>query len=91
MTTASELSADNTDPRSLALKTLVERGYVNQATNVAGLDDALSTGIVPAYAGFDATADSLHVGHLLLIMSLRRLQQAGHKPRADRRWHHPHR
>ncbi|SJM34308.1 tyrosine--tRNA ligase [Mesorhizobium delmotii] len=80
MTTASELSLDQTEPRSSILKTLIKRGYVNQATNLAGLDDAFSTGIVPAYAGFDATADSLHVGHLLVIMSLRRLQQAGHKP-----------
>lgn len=51
MTTASELSADNTEPRSLALKTLVERGYVNQATNVAGLDDAFSTVSCPPMQG----------------------------------------
>lgn len=80
MTTASESSAELTEPRSAMLKTLIERGYVNQATNLAGLDEAFATGIVPAYVGFDATADSLHVGHLLPIMTLRRLQQAGHKP-----------
>ncbi len=67
-------------PSSPVLKTLLARGYVNQATNMAGLDEAFIAGIVPAYVGFDATADSLHVGHLLPIMTLRRLQQAGHKP-----------
>ena len=67
-------------PRSPAMKALLERGYVNQATDLAGIDAAFATGIVPAYIGFDATADSLHVGHLLPIMTLRRIQQAGHKP-----------
>lgn len=67
-------------PVSPVLQTLQVRGYVNQCTNLAGLDEAFNAGIVPAYVGFDATADSLHVGHLLPIMTLRRLQQAGHKP-----------
>lgn len=67
-------------PISPVLQTLLARGYVNQSTNMAGLDEAFCAGIVPAYVGFDATADSLHVGHLLPIMTLRRLQQAGHKP-----------
>ncbi|MBY5735491.1 tyrosine--tRNA ligase [Rhizobium leguminosarum] len=71
---------DHFEPRSPVLKTLVERGYVNQATDLAGIDAAFEEGIVPAYVGFDATADSLHVGHLLPIMTLRRLQKAGHKP-----------
>ncbi|MBW9115596.1 tyrosine--tRNA ligase [Rhizobium cauense] len=62
------------------MKTLVERGYLSQATNLAAIDAAFAEGIVPAYVGFDATADSLHVGHLLPMMTLRRLQQAGHKP-----------
>ncbi|MFA1624572.1 tyrosine--tRNA ligase [Rhizobium mongolense] len=78
--TISDASADHFEPRSAVMKTLVERGYVNQATDLAGIDDAFEAGIVPAYVGFDATADSLHVGHLLPIMTLRRLQQAGHKP-----------
>lgn len=73
-------SLDHFQPKSPALKTLIARGYVNQATNIAGIDAAFCAGIVPAYVGFDATADSLHVGHLLPIMTLRRLQQAGHKP-----------
>ncbi len=68
------------EPRSAITRTLVERGYVNQVTYLAGVDRAFAAGIVPVYAGFDATADSLHVGHLMPIMALRRLQQAGHKP-----------
>jgi len=68
------------EPRSAIARTLVERGYVNQVTDLEGVDGAFAAGIVPVYAGFDATADSLHVGHLMPIMALRRLQQAGHKP-----------
>jgi tyrosyl-tRNA synthetase len=78
--TISGTSIDHFQPRSPVLKTLVERGFVNQATDLQGLDAAFEEGIVPAYVGFDATADSLHVGHLLPIMTLRRLQKAGHKP-----------
>ncbi|WP_413708533.1 tyrosine--tRNA ligase [Rhizobium sp. Rhizsp82] len=78
--THSETTTDQFKPRSPVLRTLVERGYANQATDLAGLDFAFEEGIVPAYVGFDATAESLHVGHLLPIMTLRRLQQAGHKP-----------
>jgi tyrosyl-tRNA synthetase len=62
------------------LKTLQSRGYIHQVTHPAELDEAASTGIVTAYIGFDATAPSLHVGSLIQIMMLRRLQQAGHKP-----------
>ncbi|MNJ31689.1 Tyrosine--tRNA ligase [compost metagenome] len=62
------------------LKTLRSRGYIHQVTHPVGLDEAASTGIVTAYIGFDATAPSLHVGSLIQIMMLRRLQQAGHKP-----------
>jgi tyrosyl-tRNA synthetase len=76
----SDTSIGRFRPRSPVLKTLVERGYVNQATDLPGIDAAFEAGIVPAYVGFDATADSLHVGHLLPIMTLRRLQQGGHKP-----------
>lgn len=67
-------------PQSRALRVLAERGYFNQSTSPAGLDSALGSGVVPVYVGFDATADSLHVGHLLPIMALRRLQQCGHQP-----------
>jgi tyrosyl-tRNA synthetase len=62
------------------LRTLQERGYVHQITDGAALDAAANAGLITAYIGFDATADSLHIGNLLQIMLLRRLQQAGHKP-----------
>ena len=62
------------------LKTLQERGYIHQITHPVELDEAAGSGIVTGYIGFDATAPSLHVGSLIQIMMLRRLQQAGHKP-----------
>ena len=66
--------------QSSLLKLLDERGYIHQATDAAGLDALAAKEIVRAYIGFDATAPSLHVGSLVQIMMLRRLQQAGHKP-----------
>ena len=65
---------------STLLSTLHERGYIHQMTDAAGLDALAGKQIVPGYIGFDATAPSLHVGSLVQIMMLRRLQQAGHKP-----------
>ena len=62
------------------LRTLDERGYIHQLTDADGLDRLAAKEIVPGYIGFDATAPSLHVGNLVSIMLLRRLQQAGHKP-----------
>lgn len=62
------------------LKTLQQRGYIHQITHPTELDEAASKGVVTGYIGFDATAPSLHVGSLIQIMMLRRLQQAGHKP-----------
>ena len=62
------------------LKTMQARGYIHQITHPTDLDAAAKAGIVTGYIGFDATAPSLHVGHLIQIMLLRRLQQAGHKP-----------
>jgi tyrosyl-tRNA synthetase len=62
------------------LRLLDERGYIHQATDAEALDTLASKEIVPGYIGFDATAPSLHVGNLVSIMLLRRLQQAGHKP-----------
>jgi len=67
-------------PRSDLVHTLIERGHVYQATDLAGLDAAALKGPISAYIGFDATADSLHVGSLVQIMTLRRLQQTGHRP-----------
>ncbi len=62
------------------LRTLDARGYIHQATDAAGLDALAAKQVVPGYIGFDATAPSLHIGSLVQIMMLRRLQQAGHKP-----------
>lgn len=56
------------------------RGYIHQCSDEAGLDAAASEGIVTAYIGYDCTAKSLHVGNLISIMMLRKLQQAGGKP-----------
>ena len=66
--------------RSSLLKLLDERGYIHQLTDAAGLDALAEKEVVTAYIGFDATAPSLHVGSLVQIMLLRRLQQAGHRP-----------
>lgn len=62
------------------LRILDERGYIHQMTDAAALDALAGKQIVPGYIGFDATAPSLHIGSLVQIMLLRRLQQAGHKP-----------
>src|SRR3954452_10832260 len=66
--------------RSSLMRLLDERGYIHQVTDANALDALAEKQIVPGYIGFDATAPSLHVGSLLVIMLLRRLQQAGHKP-----------
>ncbi|HEU0044849.1 tyrosine--tRNA ligase [Sphingomonas sp.] len=66
--------------RSDLLRLLDERGYLHQLTDAAGLDALASRDVVPAYIGFDPTAPSLHVGSMVQIMLLRRLQQTGHKP-----------
>ena len=57
-----------------------ERGMVHQCSDTARLDELLSSGVRTAYIGFDCTADSLHVGHLLQVMLLRWWQKSGHKP-----------
>ncbi|MGN7158751.1 tyrosine--tRNA ligase [Sphingomonas sp. SAFR-052] len=62
------------------LRTLSERGYIHQLTDAAGLDALANKQVVPGYIGFDPTAPSLHVGSLVQIMLLRRMQQTGHKP-----------
>ena len=66
--------------RSSLLKLLDERGYIHQVTDAAALDALAQSEVVTGYIGFDATAPSLHVGNLVSIMLLRRLQQAGHRP-----------
>ena len=67
-------------PKSEFLRVMQERGFVADCTDYQSLDEALLKGVVPAYIGYDATAASLHVGHLMNIMVLRWLQNCGHKP-----------
>ncbi|WP_375553527.1 tyrosine--tRNA ligase [Roseovarius mucosus] len=67
-------------PKSEFLNVMMSRGYLADCTDYQGLDEALSAGTVTAYIGYDATAKSLHVGHLLNIMMLRWLQKTGHRP-----------
>ena len=69
-----------TGMRSALLRTLEARGYIHQCTDLAALDALAAGGVVTAYVGYDLTADSLHVGHLVSIMMLRHLQRAGHRP-----------
>ncbi len=69
-----------TEYTSSLLSLLSSRGYIHQLTDAAALDALAGKQIVPGYIGFDPTAPSLHVGSLVQIMMLRRLQQAGHKP-----------
>ena len=71
---------DMADQRSPFLADIIARGFLHQCTDLEALDQRLSAGMVSGYIGFDATADSLHVGHMVGIMLLRRLQQAGHRP-----------
>ena len=62
------------------LKEAFARGYLHQCTDVDGLDKAFAVGPVTAYIGYDCTADSLHVGHLMNIMMLRLFQRTGNRP-----------
>jgi len=67
-------------PTSDFLHAARERGYIHQITDAEALDARLREGRVAAYVGFDCTADSLHVGHLLSIMLMRLFQRTGHRP-----------
>lgn len=67
-------------PRSDFLQIMSERGYLADCTDYEGLDKALLAGPITAYIGYDATAASLHVGHLLNIMMLRWFQKTGNQP-----------
>jgi tyrosyl-tRNA synthetase len=62
------------------LRTLDERGFIHQGSDLPGLDDRAKSTRVTAYVGYDCTAPSLHVGHLISIMMLHWLQQTGGKP-----------
>ncbi|GJD74045.1 tyrosine--tRNA ligase [Methylobacterium goesingense] len=67
-------------PRSDFLRVLTERGYIHQGSDLAGIDAAALEGRLTAYVGYDCTAASLHVGHLLSIMMLHWLQATGGTP-----------
>lgn len=67
-------------PHSDFIKTVTERGFMHQCTDLESLDALAAKGTISAYIGFDATADSLHAGSLVPIMLLRTLQKCGHKP-----------
>ncbi|TQS72661.1 tyrosine--tRNA ligase [Rhodobacteraceae bacterium] len=67
-------------PKSEFLRVIIERGFLADCTDLQELDEKLANGMVTAYIGYDATAASLHVGHLLNIMLLRWFQKTGHKP-----------
>jgi len=67
-------------PRSDLVRVLQERGFIHQCTDLEALDQAARDGVITTYVGYDCTADSLHIGHLISIMMLRWLQKAGHRP-----------
>ena len=66
--------------RSEFLKTLSERGFIHQLTDADALDTLAAKGRFTAYIGFDATADSLHIGSLVQILMLHWLQKTGYRP-----------
>jgi tyrosyl-tRNA synthetase len=74
--------SDAFQPRSDFLRTLIERGFVHQCSDLPGLDDKAASGALVGYIGFDCTAPSLHVGSLVQIMMLHWLQETGGKPLA---------
>lgn len=73
-------AATDVTPRSDLLRILLERGYVHQCSDFAGLDELALRGEAVGYIGFDCTAPSLHVGSLVQIMLLHWLQATGNKP-----------
>ena len=79
-TPSTSVAAPPASIRSEFLRTLLERGFLHQCTDLEALDAAAATGPITGYIGFDATADSLHVGSLIQIMMLRHMQRAGHRP-----------
>ena len=66
--------------KSEFLQILQSRGHLHQCTDLEGLDALAASETITAYIGFDCTATSLHIGSLVQIMMLRRLQKTGHKP-----------
>ncbi|MGZ3274729.1 MAG: tyrosine--tRNA ligase [Caulobacteraceae bacterium] len=76
----SETDLASFKPKSDFVRVMQERGYIHQCSDLEALDKAASEGVVTAYVGYDATATSLHIGNLISVMMLRRLQQTGHRP-----------
>ncbi|AWI89726.1 tyrosine--tRNA ligase [Methylobacterium sp. DM1] len=74
------MTAESFAPKSDFIRVLQERGYIHQASDLAGIDALAAEGGLTTYTGYDCTAASLHVGHLLSIMMLHWLQQTGGKP-----------
>ncbi|MCJ2085565.1 tyrosine--tRNA ligase [Methylobacterium sp. E-005] len=74
------MTAESFAPKSDLLRILTERGYIHQTSDLAGIDAAAVEGRLTTYVGYDCTAPSLHVGHLLSIMMLHWLQATGGKP-----------
>ena len=66
--------------KSEFVQTLVERGFLHQCTDLEALDKRAAESVITSYVGYDATADSLHIGNLVSIMMLHWLQQTGHRP-----------
>ena len=62
-----------------AFQVLSERGFVKQVTH-EGLEELLGREKITFYIGFDPTADSLHVGHFVVLMAMAHMQRAGHRP-----------
>jgi tyrosyl-tRNA synthetase len=77
---AAENLIDGFRPRSDFIRVMQERGYIHQCTDLGALDAAAAAGPITAYVGYDCTADSLHIGHLISIMMLRWFQKTGHRP-----------
>eukprot|EP01037_Dinobryon_pediforme_P017108 gene17108-17299_t len=69
-----------TDLKSDFVRTLQERGFIHQCSDLAALDEQAAAGVITAYVGYDCTAASLHIGNLISAMMLRWLQKTGHRP-----------
>ena len=67
-------------PRSDFIRVMQERGFIHQCSDIEGLDKKASEGTIGAYVGYDCTATSLHIGHLISLQMLRWLQKTGHQP-----------
>ena len=71
------MTVESFAPKSDFLRVLLERGYIHQTSDLEGIDAAACEGRLTAYVGYDCTAASLHIGHLLSIMMLHWLQATG--------------